>query len=223
MRYSYGTVNTENAYLFVVDRIRPKSAVVSLFLIGHGRQCRHITVERDAQPSARSVQRLKYSCGGMALPPEGADEYGAFGFQIAELDAAAGVDRDCVFIEWVLGLRAQLDWLTGAAHLQLEEAGRPLRVRVSDADDREGLRPHNPPQSDKPVRAFSSQIAHVGPAMTRGAPLLRSALAAVPLVVAAAIGFNAIERTSPALGMVAAIALLIGLLIFLYLAGTRTE
>lgn len=59
--------------------------------------------------------------------------------------------------------------------------------------------------------------------MSRGHSLLKTAAAAMPFVIAAALALNLLDRASPLLGFASAVALLAGLLVFLYLVGTRVK
>lgn len=73
-----------------------------------------------------------------ASPDDLPNARGTLGRDVAKLDAATGVDRDRVFIGFVLGLRAQLYRLPALADRQFEEARGPAFVREANTDDGQG-------------------------------------------------------------------------------------
>jgi len=96
-----------------------------------------LPVKCNPEPSDFCLKRLKDGAGLVPLPPQRSDEDSALGRKIAELDAAAGEYRDCVFVELVVWFGPQFDRLAGAAYLKLETSARPTFIWVVDADNRE--------------------------------------------------------------------------------------
>jgi hypothetical protein len=83
--------------------------------MGFRRQNGLDTIECDSDPRAESGLPLEDNAHLPALLEHAADPRRPFGGDVAELDAARGIDRDRVVVLGVLGLMAKLDWLAGAA------------------------------------------------------------------------------------------------------------
>lgn len=73
-----------------------------------------------------------------ALSDQCADAPAPLRRDVANLDAAAGVDRDRQRVGWVLGFGPKFDRLPALADGEFEAAGRAALVGVIGADDGEG-------------------------------------------------------------------------------------
>ena len=54
-------------------------------------------------------------------------------------------------------------------------------------------------------------------------PVTRSLIAAIPLIIAVTVVLNLLENAGPAIGLLAAVVVLVGLITWLYITGTRPE
>lgn len=98
-----------------------------------------MTIERQAQPSCALFHSLKDGEAFAAGADLGADPRRSLCGDVAELDAAAAIDRYGVFVGGIVGLRYEIDRLARRAKLQFEAPRGSSLVRVIDTDD--GKRP----------------------------------------------------------------------------------
>lgn len=134
-----------NAHLFVRPfLIRPPVSILAAWRrpiggtrIVHVRQHRRGSVEVGADSAAPSISMLED--GGDARPAHGrVDELATLGANIADLDAARGIDGNCLRVGGVLGFRPKLDRFPWLAHRYLEAPRRTGLVGMVGADDGEG-------------------------------------------------------------------------------------
>lgn len=131
-----------NAHLFVRPfLIRPPVSILAAgrrpiggARIVHVRQCRRGSVKVGADSAAPSISMLE-DCG-RACPAHGrVDELAALGANIADLDAARGIDGDRLRVGEVFRFRPKLDRFAWLAHRYLEAPRRAGLVRMVGADD----------------------------------------------------------------------------------------
>lgn len=71
------------------------------------------------------------------------------------------------------------------------------------------------------VRFSSKARPPSSPAMLMRSPLFKTFLAALPLIFVAAIALNFVDKTGPMVGFIVSVAVLLGLLAWLYFIGKR--
>lgn len=135
--------------LIVINWVRLKPIIQHGGCSRLGRKRGRFAVEGDTNPPHLPISSLKDCHGGSALPPQRAEQNGAFRRKISELDSPRRINSDGVFVVFVRRFRPQLDWLARAANFKFEPTRRPTLVRVVHAHDgyAHGLTRHSPVQS----------------------------------------------------------------------------